>query len=718
MSRDEYLQKANEGFIKDTIKKGWEKAKSFFKICMRKIKNFIAIFDGDGHLLPVVSPQAVMDNFSGSSDVKVLGTNALNDSVTEAGGKVNNSAPTFEEGTYDDGPDGDKFFDWELKKEYKNSIEYQNFMSIPSIIKEHYNYSDEEFEKINEAWKDVAKERVSYLDKSQLGKVKAINIEKFEKLIGGLIEDWSINRGKSTVSVDGDDVEIGDPMGNILVFGAPGIGKSTVPQMVVDKFNQDVAKGDKSKMISLISINCANITAGDFMMPTMPTENDVISTIRDFSEAFPESGEYFNKLSSGEQKQIAATIQSSGQFKSSDAPKNWLPSWRKTGNDKIDKMLDDYSNGGVYMDKDGHTYKTGGGGIILFDELLRCDPDVFKQLMNFLLERELNGWMLGSKWAIIACSNRPCDDAEVAEVWNSWSATPAAKDRWEGFYQLIPDPESWKKWARKKGCDELILEFIFDDNDESARDGNGEYVRWHTMVKDASEDSAQVAPISPRRWQKAFSRLGKAKIKKSREEGKKISDISELSIDEIQEALEGVFDTDFVAVFIDWLETNMDKINLDAVMKDPKSVYLPKKYVNDPAGSQILIKKLSKDIQARYKDNPGDCSEDQLANIIAWLGMNYKEDVYAVQNFIEELVENVFKNNTKFRIMNYPKVLQMLDAAYPSKDLEEVLHDRETRTENPWPKNSIEIIKDLMRKYFPWRIDGDKIKYYDDLKID
>ena len=718
MSRDEYLQKANEGFIKDTIKKGWEKAKSFFKICMRKIKNFIAIFDGDGHLLPVVSPQAVMDNFAGSSAVKVLGTNALNDSVIEAGGKVNNSAPTFEEGTYDDGPDGDKFFDWELKKEYKNSIEYQNFMSIPSIIKEHYNYSDEEFEKINEAWKDVAKERVSYLDKSQLGKVKAINIEKFEKLIGGLIEDWSINRGKSTVSVDGDDVEIGDPMGNILVFGAPGIGKSTVPQMVVDKFNQDVAKGDKSKMISLISINCANITAGDFMMPTMPTENDVISTIQDFSEAFPESGEYFNKLSSGEQKQIAATIQSSGQFKSSDAPKNWLPSWRKTGNDKIDKMLDDYSNGGVYMDKDGHTYKTGGGGIILFDELLRCDPDVFKQLMNFLLDRELNGWRLGSKWAIIACSNRPCDDAEVAEVWNSWSATPAAKDRWEGFYQLIPDPESWKKWARKKGCDELILEFIFDDNDESARDGNGEYVRWHTMVKDASEDSAQVAPISPRRWQKAFSRLGKAKIKKSREEGKKISDISELSIDEIQEALEGVFDTDFVAVFIDWLETNMDKINLDAVMKDPKSVYLPKKYVNDPAGSQILIKKLSKDIQARYKDNPGDCSEDQLANIIAWLGMNYKEDVYAVQNFIEELVENVFKNNTKFRIMNYPKVLQMLDAAYPSKDLEEVLHDRETRTENPWPKNSIEIIKDLMREYFPWRIDGDKIKYYDDLKID
>ena len=719
MSRDEYLQKANEGFIKDTIKKGWEKAKSFFKICMRKVKNFIAIFDSEGHLLPVVSPQAVMDNFAGSSAVTVLGTNALNDSVTEAGGKINKSAPTFDEGVYDEGPDGDKFFDWKLNKEYKNSIEYKNFMSIPSIIKEHYNYSDEEFEKLNEAWKDVADARVSYGGKTKgLSKVKAIDVNKFEKKINRLITDWSINRGKSTIMVNGEKVNIGKPMRNMLVFGAPGVGKSTVPQMVVDKFNRNAAKGDKSQMISLISIDCSLIDAGGFMMPTMPKENDVIRTINNFSETFPESGEYFKNLSKNDQEKVAATIQSSGQFKSSDAPKYWLPSYRYTGDDEIDKILDDYSNGGVYTDEDGRSYKTGGGGIILFDEFLRCNTDVFKQLMNFLLKRELNGWKLGSKWAVMACSNRPCDDAEVEDVWNSWSAMPASKDRWSEFYQLIPDPESWKKWARKKGCDELILEFIFDDNDESARDANGEYVRWHTMVRDASEDAEQVATISPRRWEDVFSKLGRAKMMKSMEEGREISDISELSLDEIQEELEGVLDEDFIAVFIDWLETNMNKINLDAVMKDPKSVYLPKKYVNDPAGSQILIRKLSKDIQAKYKDNPGDCSEEQLANIIAWLGMNYKEDVYAVQNFMEELVDNVFKNNTDFKLMNYTKVLQMLDAAYPSKDLEETLHKRETRPNNPWPKNSIEIIKALMREDFPWRIDGDDIKYYDDLKID
>lgn len=716
MSRDEYLQKMDEGFIKDTIKKGWEKTKSFFKICMRKVKNFIAVFDSKGHLLPVVSPQAVMDNFAGSSSVKVLGTNALNDSVIAAGGKINTSAPTFEEGIYDEGPDGEAFFDWELKKEYKNSIEYKNFMSIPSIIKEHYNYSDEEFETLYEAWNDVAQERVPIRDKTSLGKLPTMDIVEFEKRINGLIEDWCVNSGKFIYDDDGRPV--GGPEKTLLVFGAPGIGKSTVPHMVVDKFNRDVAKGDKSKMISIISINCANITPGDFMMPTMPKENDIISTINDFSDTFPESGEYFRKLSKEKQENIAQIIKNSGQYRSTDAPKSWLPSWKKTGNDDIDKMLDDYANGGVYTDDEDRSYKTGGGGIILFDELLRCDPDVFKQLMNFLLDRELNGWILGSKWAMIACSNRPCDDGGVADVWRSWNSTPAAKDRWVRMLQLEANPEDWKKWARSKGCDELILEFIFDDKDEKARDANGEYVRWHTMVKDASEDAQQVLPVSPRRWQTAFSALGMEKYRKSRREGKKISDISELSMEEIEYALKGIFDTDFVTVFTDWLEVNMNKIDLDAVMKNPESVYLPQKYVNDPMARQQLIRKLSKDIQDRYKDNPGDCSDEQLANIMIWLGINYKREIYAVQNFIEELVDNVFKNNSKFKIMNYIKMWQVVEAAYPPETFEDDIKAFESREDHPWPEGSTEIVKDLMRKYFPWRIDGDNIKFYNGFKTD
>ena len=51
-------------------------------------------------------------------------------------------------------------------------------------------------------------------------------------------------------------------------------------------------------------------------------------------------------------------------------------------------------------------------------------------------------------------------------------------------------------------------------------------------------------------------------------------------------------------------------------------------------------------------------------------------------------------------------------------NIDDDIRHYESRPDHPWPENSIEIVKGLMREYFPWRIDGDKIKYYDDLKID
>ncbi len=721
MNRDEYLQMTNEGFIKDKLKKGWEKIKSFLKIGMKKIKDFITIFDSDGHVLPVVSPQAVMDNFSDSSVVKVLGTVAMNDSVTDAGGQINTDKPVFDDDAmYDYGPDGEEFFDYVLDKKYKDDVEYKNLMSIPSIIQEHYNIPDEEMNKVfedvmNEDWETIKKDRVNYVDKKELSNIKQIDIKKFEGVINQLIEDWSINSGKSTISIDGDDVEIGEPMGNILVFGAPGIGKSTVPHAVVDKFNREVAKFDQSKMISLISINCANLSAGDFMMPTMPKENDILPTISEFEDVFPQSSDYLKGLDDHQKKEIAMTIQNSGQFKSSDAPKCWLPSYKPVGNNKINKMLDDYSNGGVYMDKDKTSYKTGGGGIILFDELLRCDPDVFRQLMIFLLERSLNGWVLGSKWALIACSNRPCDDGEVNKVWKSWNSTPAAKDRWENMYQLVPDPESWKKWARKKGCDELLIEFMFD---KESMVGD-EYPRWHSMVPNSSSAANQVLPVTPRRWQKAFSAIGKYKLKKSRESGEKVSDLSELSLDEIKDCLEGYFDLDFVAEITGWLEDRMDAVDLDGIMKNPKSVYLPKKFVNDPDKAVVLIENLKREFISRFKKNPEDCSDDELSNIFIWLGINYPGDMFNVQAFMEAIVKDVFKNDSDNCISKYIKTLQTVEAAYPPREIEKDVEEAENEApENyPWPKGSMETIKDLMREYFPWRISGDEIKYYDSLDI-
>ena len=718
MSRDEYLQSVEEGFIKDTLRKGWDKLKSMFKIGMKKIRNFIAIFDSDGNVFPVVSPQAVIDKFSDSNGVKVYAPSAMSDSVVAAGGNGCESTASHidDDGIYNYGPDGKEFSRWMKEGKYKDSQEYKNLMSMPSIIKEHYNCTDEEAREIfedmfdpdqllDESWDGIVKSRVGYVDKGELSGLREINTKEFDRILTKMIDERITNGGKTIVRADG---KVGRPSRNVLVFGAPGIGKSTIPNQVIDRYNE-AAGDDPSKQITLISINCSLISEGDFMMPTMPKENDIMTSIKKFSKAFPQSAEYLEGIDDEQAADIAQTIAASGQFKSSDAPKSWLPSYKPTGDKKIDIMLDTYANGGVYEDKEGYTRKTGNGGIILFDEFLRANASVFSQLMNFFLERRLQDWKLGSKWVIVACSNRPCDDGEVSRVWKDWNDSPASKDRQERMYQLVPNPEMWKNWIRTKGVDELLLDFIFEKDSMSG----DEYPRWHSAVRRGSGDSKQVKPIFPRTWEAAFNAINNFELDND------LDDISEMTTDQIEECIGGIFDVDFVAEITTWLRDHMNKVDLDAIMKDPKSVYLPKKFVNDSAQAGILVQNLLKEFEARFKEHPEDCSDDELANIIAWLGINYRGDMVAIQNFMEELVKNVFKDKGENRLAKYVKAFQTLEAAYPTRDIEDDIKYYESLPEDsyPWPEGSLEIIKGIMREYFPWRLNGDKIKYYDDLDL-
>lgn len=705
MSRDEYLHSVDEGF-KDVVKKGWQKVKDFFKLGMQKIKNFIAVFDNKGNMLPVITPQAIIDNFSGSDTVKVYASTSLNDSVTEAGGNPSEGNPTTVDNdeVYDLGPDGPEYGEWIDEKKYEDTIEYQNFLKMVSTVKEHYeNLSDEEKQKLNESWEGIVKNRAKYHDKDALKGLHAINVDEFESVLNTLIDDWVVWEGTD------------DPLGNVLVFGAPGIGKSTVPNAVIKKYNEKVGN-DPSKMVSLISINCANLDEGDFMMPTMPKEVNILDELGNFKETFPEASSAIDELNPEQKKKLALTIYQSGQFKATDAPKSWLPSYRETGDDFIDSLLSDCANGGVYRFKDENNrtrrVKTGGGGIIIFDEFLRCKPGVFGQLMNFLLDRSLNGWLLGSKWVIIACSNRPCDDNEVEERWGDWS--PAARDRWAKIYQLVPDPMQWKEWARSKGCDELLLEFIFE---KDSMTGN-EYPRWHSMVKNGAGDSLQNKEITPRNWERVFTQFSKYERRHN------IKDLSEMKMSEIEEILNGSFTDDFVAIITRWLRDHMDEVDLDAIIKDPEKVYLPEKFKGDPAKALILVQNLTKKFIATFQDDPSKCTDDMLANVFIWLGINYRGDMVAVQNFINDLAKVIFpegdqKDKIGFRFADNIKTNMVLYAAYPSEDMEKEINDNENAPEGeaPWPKGSFEKVKELMERYFPWRIKGGKIHYYEDLDL-
>ena len=75
---------------------------------------------------------------------------------------------------------------------------------------------------------------------------------------------------------------------------------------------------------------------------------------------------------------------------------------------------------------------------------------------------------------------------------------------------------------------------------------------------------------------------------------------------------------------------------------------------------------------------------------------------------------------------NYIKTMMMLEAAFPCNNyvnpngvretFEDAINKRINRSKNPWPEDSMEIVKGYMKEFFPWRISGDTIKYYDDVK--
>jgi hypothetical protein len=345
--------------------------------------------------------------------------------------------------------------------------------------------------------------------------------------------------------------------------------------------------------------------------------------------------------------------------------------------------------------------------------------------MNFFLDRKLQDWTLGSKWVVIACSNRPADDGQIEKVWRHWQDTPAERDRQERMLLLKPDPEQWKKWALDRGFDPILIKFIFDEMD------GDEYPRWHTIIRKGVGGAAQIAPITPRRWCSAMNQLQKTKKRYRVMEGKKIKDISELPMSAIRASLKGVFDKDFLNELYAWLNDHMMDVNLDEIMENPLETYLPQTYVNDPRAHATFLKNLLAAVEDKFGKTPEDMTEDEITNIIIWIGVNYKYDLNIVKKFFEDLGDNVLKWGSDFRLSKYIKAFMTLEAAYPAKDLEETIKneyeaptyvDEETgdvlENKDPWPKGSFETVKEIIRTYFPWRINGDEIIAYGDLSQD
>ena len=140
-------------------------------------------------------------------------------------------------------------------------------------------------------------------------------------------------------------------LARLLIWGAPGIGKTAILNAVVDGFRK--AGNDYNLIIKTLS----NETPDNFMLPKyIELEN--------------------------------------GQVKAEDVPKTWLPVYKPTGDPAKDAQLD----------------TACGKGMLFIDELSRATQQVLNVCLPLINEGVFNGWKMGSGWCIVCASNRPEDE--------------------------------------------------------------------------------------------------------------------------------------------------------------------------------------------------------------------------------------------------------------------------------------------------------------------
>lgn len=223
-------------------------------------------------------------------------------------------------------------------------------------------------------------------------------------------------------------------------YGAIGIGKTTILKQVIREWN---AVNDKKR--GLILLDGGQLTSDSFLLPSLVDVSNTKGVIASVLDIDVDTTSKDNRLG--------------------PAPASFLPLYKPTGNIVEDEKLDAIANGrtdvsGISVD----------GGLIVVDEFFRADPSVFKNLMNIMQQRTAGAgeYVLGSKWAFILLSNRPCDDDEVAEAYDRASGaffgriTP---------YLYVPTPKDWYSWAEKDGhVNKIVIDYIKQDESKFHKD--------------------------------------------------------------------------------------------------------------------------------------------------------------------------------------------------------------------------------------------------------
>ena len=585
----------NEGIFdktKNIIKKGYNAIKNLFKTTALKLNDwFIGFFDDNGNPLPVISPYTTLNyiktgKVSGVKAYVPINNNMLNDIPT--------TAKTLENNGY-------------YENISKDSNEYNNFKTFCEMLNES-EYKGKFDELINE-------DRVGLTaDSGGIHGIKDINSDTLKRVIKRQLIATPSKYGKNA-------------MKPILIWGSPGIGKSTIPNVIISEYNKSKESLTGGKK-ALVIAECGDMTIDGFSLP-MPKR----MTFDEYISNRPMAQKWAKSIGLSKDE-----LENTMVVKSDDVPKMWLPCYKPTTDKKINDLYKKIANGYVreYYDEDGNYQieETCDGGLIMFDEFLRADPYVFKILMQILLNRRYGEHVIGDKWGIIACSNRPNDDNEVSQALQSAGA--AVTTRFSEHYNFIPDFKDWQKWAKKEGhFDDVTISFLM-----SKVDKNGEFIYWHNIDPEKHTEG-WVGHPTPRSWSSLMNTL----YITCDTEG--YSNILEIPEEQLMADVCGAIGTETGEKYIDYLKKNEHKIiNVKKIFEDDKYSVDSLEEIPKAAEMSELILNYIKGMYSIDELPP----EKYLINMYNFLDKTY--DV-SKDNYIKQLHINVLKYLSSPKLKKY-----------------------------------------------------------------
>lgn len=324
----------------------------------------------------------------------------------------------------------------------------------------------------------------------------------------------------------------------LMIWGAPGIAKTAIVRQAQESYGG-----------RLIDLQLTTYAPEDFFLP----------------------------------KEDSSTTRQENKFsaRATRIPQAWMPVYHESEGEEGDRIANGLNN---------------EGGVLFLDELSRAREAIRNVCLKLVHEKKMDGgWVIGSKWRIIAASNRTFDDPET----NASDFGTALSNRFKN-YNFVPTHEDISKYMLGLGDDKLDPRIVAFLN----------WAKGEEYLHKLDDREGLIAWPSPRTWAEG-----------GREWKEEEADLGRpLTKDEIEEIMSGYVGTEAASAFIKYLilSEKVDLTKLANVYVNPEAAPLPP---SRQVGGEDLVEQDIAYIMASaiaYEKRGTKLSKEMLENVFKY----------------------------------------------------------------------------------------------------